>query len=336
MSSRRKVIVGVCVAILVLLVVGQPTAFAAGQRATVQRVSIGTASAGGSWYPIGQGLAAILNDALEGIEFDAPSTGGAPENIDMIRSGEMEFGLNYPMVSTPAFEGRMAFQGQAWPEFRSVMTLFENVQSPVVLRRHVRTGNVVDLEGLRFNVGTPGSGTALEWELITSVLGINLREEFLSFADGAQGLRDGTIDGASLNAAIPHATIQQLIAEGVDIAILDFNEDQYQRLIAELDYTFFTKIPAGTYQGIDVDIPMIAQSTFLFTGANVSEDLVYRVTKAIFENEARVRQVHGAMRRFSRETALDGLKQPLHVGAYRYYREIGLAIPDELVPPEAR
>jgi TRAP transporter TAXI family solute receptor len=296
---------------------------------------LGTASAGGSWYPIGAGLASLFNSNIPSVKFTAQSTTGAPENVDMVKNGEMGFGMAYPIVTTPAWHGIMNFEGNQYQDLRTVCTLFENVQSPVVLKKHVKTGNIVDLEGLRFNVAPAGSGTAIEWELIQEVLGINFIPEYLSFQQGADGLKNGTLDGATLNAALPHQTIVQLIQEGVPIQILSITEEQCEKVNEVLDYCHYREIPANTYQGQTEAIPMTAQATFLFTSKQMDEELVYNVTKVLLENVDELKKIHSSMSGFSAETALLGLKQPLHVGAIKYYREIGVEIPPELIPPEA-
>lgn len=306
------------------------------ENETTQNLSLGTAAAGGSWYPIGAGLATLINKQIPNIKVTAQSTTGAPENINMVKNGEMAFGMAYPMASTPAWEGTMNFEGQPYKDLRTIATLFENVQSPVVLTENVQTGNVIDLNGLRFNIGAPGSGTALEWELIKETLDLDFNAEYLSFQQGADGLKNKTLDGTTLNAAIPHQTIVQLIQEGVPITILNFTKEQYEKLSNALDYTFFMEIPANTYEGQEKPIPMIAQSTFLFTDKDMDEDLVYQITKLLFESIDELKTIHSSMSHFSPETALVGLKQPLHVGAIKYYKEIGVEIPETLIPDEAK
>src|SRR5690606_25613727 len=145
---------------------------------------------------------------------------------------------------------------------------------------------------------------------------------YLSFAEAANNLRDGPVEAACVAAGTPTAAIQDIAAQR-DIVIVPIGADLLEKLRA--DYPFYTGvvIPGGTYRGVNNDVHTVAVKAMLVARADLSEDLVYNMTKAFFSHLDRMPAAHAAGRLISLDTALDGMPIELHPGAARYYAEVG-------------
>lgn len=300
-----------------------------------QNIIIGTAIAGGSMYPIGLSIAEIWNDDFGdvGIRASAQTTSGAIENLDMLGKKEIHFGMLNNINGVPAWEGTGNWEGKPFREMGVVTKLYDSMHLEAVLSKFYKTGNVRDLEGLTYNVGAVGSGISFEEDLILNILGIkpgqitNLNKEQASIA-----IQDGRIDALNVSAAQPDPTLVQLIMSGVDIKVLNHSEEDCNKLNSIIDVYFYGKIPANTIPGITEDLPAIAQPAFLVARKDLDENLVYQLTKSLFKDPTRLQKAYSAMKDFKIETALEGIKLPLHPGAARFYLENGIEIPEGLIP----
>jgi len=309
--------------------------FFSGSSGATQFIRIGTASTGGSWYPIGLGIAEVWNEDLMniGIRASAQATAGCPENVDMLDKGEIEFSLMNNINGTAAWEGMGQYEGKPFRGMRSIVKLFDSHSCPIVLSKHYKTGNIRDIEGLLYNVGPVGSGSSVEEGIIQQALGITVKKNTnLNFEQAGIALQDGSIDGGTFAAVQPHPTALQLITAGVDLKILSFTEEDADKINSVIDYCFFTKLPANTFPGQTEEIPTIAQAVFLVCRADLDNELVYKVIKSLFKNPARLQKTHNSLSKFKLDTALEGLKIPLHPGALRFYKEVGVEIPERLIP----
>jgi len=309
--------------------------FLSGASGATQFINIGTAASGGSWYPIGLGIAEIWNEDLGniGIRVSAQATAGAPENIDMLRKGEIEFALMNNITSIPAWEGIRQFEGRPFRDMRAITKLNVAHHLPVVLSKYYKTGNVRDIEGLVYNVGPVGSGGSFEEDLIQNALGIKIGKRInLNSRQAAEALQDGRIDGSNLSAVQPNPSLVQLLMSGVDVKLLAHSEEDCKKINSVVDCYFFSKIPANTFPGQTEDLPSIAQPVYLVARKDLDDELIYQLTKSLFTDPTRLANLHSAMRHFKLETALEGLKIPLHPGAVRFYKEKGIEIPERLMP----
>jgi hypothetical protein len=155
---------------------------------------------------------------------------------------------------------------------------------------------------------------------------------FMGYGGSASALQNGTIDGMNTPAGVPVGAVTQAFAAlGEDIQILSFTDAQIKQ--ANGDYNIWTKyeIPANTYPGVDKPITTIAQPNFLAVREDISEEDVYQLTKAIYENLPFLQGIHKATKAMALEKGIAGLPVPLHPGAARYYQEVGIDIPSELI-----
>jgi uncharacterized protein len=306
--------------------------------------TIATASTGGTFYPVGVGLAALWSERLhdKNVRVSAISSAGSAENIAMLRFQEVELGIIGAYFGRIAYHGIEEYEG-APPlrELRSLMSLWPNVEQWVMRADRVESKTVADLIGKRVNVGRPGSGAELYSLHTLRGLGIEdqVRLEYVGFFEAIDLMRDRRIDGANFGGGPPIAAVTEAYTTmgAGGVAMLEITDEQLQRLI---DYSpmpiYRYVLQANTYPGQTEPVRTAAQVTFLALHADLEDEVVYAMTKAVYESLDDLAGVHAIMAAIRLETALDGLPVPLHAGAYDYYLERGLDIPEELIPPERR
>lgn len=333
MRTFTKAIVLMAVFTLAVSLIGS-----GGEAAKKVFIRIPTASMGGSFYPAGSVIASLINSKLggEGVVASAQESGGSPENINMMSRGEAEGAVLLASVVVDAYNGRGAFKGKPYKDLRMITVLWPNVVQMVVTEKSgIRTYR--DLKGKRVSVGQLGSGTEPNTIAALDGAGMTYKDiapEFLGFAQSADAIKDGRIVAAQLSGGIPHPSVLDLFASRVGVRLLSLTDDEIKRA-NELhpEFTEFT-IPTGTYPGQDYAVKTIATTTALGIRKDIPEDLVYKITKTIFENLDYIHKSYFALEYMSLEHAIPGLVAPLHPGAVRYFKERGVKVPDKLIPPE--
>ncbi len=304
-------------------------------------ITIATASAGGTYYPIGVGLGNLWTEILteEKVKATGQSSAGSVENIQLLKNGEAKVAILQGLIGAQAYEGRGGnFEGRPYKELRSISMLWSNVEHFVLMEKEITTGTISDIDTKSFSVGPQASGTEQSTLVIMEGIGLtkkNIKPEYLGYDDTISAMRDGRLDGGSLPAGIPVSSVMDMTASGVKASVLDVTDEQLDSINSIFNTWFRFVIPAGTYTGIDKEINTIAQPNFLATTTEIDEELVYKLTKTIYENLDKVHQIHNSAKEIQLESALNGLPAPLHIGAYKYFVEAGLEVPEHLIPPEA-
>lgn len=304
---------------------------------------LGTGTTGGTYYPVGVAIATLVKVKLEpahGIAMSAITSAGSGENLKLLRENQVQFAILQGLWGAHARAGTGPLAGQgAQGHLRGISMLWPNVEHVVIRSTYVTSGTVADLaalEGEGFSIGKRNSGTEGSNRHILAGLGIDLDTAFdlayLGYGPSADALINGKIAGMSTPAGPPvSAVTRALAALGADATLLSFTPEQVAR--ANDGLTLWTPylIPAGTYPGQEQDISTIAQPNFLAVRADVDEEAVYRIAKAIHETLPFLHNIHKATKAITLDGALKGLPVPLHAGAARYYREAGLEIPEALL-----
>lgn len=291
-----------------------------------QFLSVGTAPPGGAFFVVGGAIAEVLNAHSDGANWvvTAEATMGTQENIRRLAKNELDLAMANAAISYFAVRG-----GRDWEtpqSVRAVMTLAPNVAFFITpASSGVKT--IADLKGKRVVIGPPGAGFEHFVEPILEAHGVKLSD--LTPLYGTQPaavdmLSDGSAAAAFLGGAIPTASITQACASG-DIFFVPFDEAARQKLIE--DYAFFhpALVKAGTYRGQDEDYPCLnVGSMHLITAANKDEEMVYQLTKAIYENREEVTAKHPAGKAINPKNAARTVGTDFHPGAIRFYKEIGI------------
>lgn len=302
-------------------------------------VTITTASVGGTYYPIGVGLGNIWTEKVPGIRATGQSSAGSVENIDQLRNGEADLAILQGLIGAQAVEGSGRFMGNTYDDLRSIAMLWPNVEHFLLSDKKVKSGDLSDIKGNSYSIGPQASGTEESTLIIMKGVGLtkdDIFPEHLGYDAAVAAMRDGRLEGASTPAGVPVAAVMDMYASGYKGTILEVTDEQLEGINKVYNTWFRYVIPAGTYPKLDKDVKTIAMPNFLGTSAKADEELIYKLTKAMYENLEQVQKLHNSARLITLETALDGLPAPLHAGAYKYFKEAGLSIPDGLVPPEAR
>lgn len=304
---------------------------------------LATGSTGGTYYPVGVALATMVKVKLQpddGIGMSALTTAGSAENIRLLHDGQAQFAILQALYGQNAAVGTgiMADAGPQ-PNLRSVTVLWPNVEHFVVPTADAKTGTMADLlalVGQPMALGAPESGTRGSSLSLLDALGAPVKDaDALSEADygaAVAALKAGEVKAVSLPGGDPVGALAELFASERDAyTLLSFTEEEAQAADAGRGLWSAYTVPAETYAGQAKEITTIAQPNFLAVNADVSEENVYRITRAIYENLPFLQAIHAATQALAVDKALDGLPVPLHPGAARYYREIGMEIPDTLV-----
>jgi len=314
---KRFEMLSLVVVVLLLVVIGcgrkEKTFFA-----------IATGGAGGTYYPIGGALARILSQYVPGTSAAAQTGNASVANCNLIRSHEIESALAQNNVAYWAYTGTGIFEKQQPAEnLRAIASLYpEAIQ--IVARKSANISKINDLKGKRVVVGAPGSGTEIDARKILAAHEItydDIKEDFLDFSGATQRLKDNQADAAFLTAGYPTSSVIDLSATA-DIVLVPIEAEMIGKLMAESEYYTKAIIPAGTYTGIDVDIPTVTLMAIWMVDANQPTDLIYKYTKALWEHRDELEKVHDKCKEVTFDTALDGLGIPLHPGAGKYYREM--------------
>ena len=309
-------------------VAGLALAFSA--HADQRFITIGTGGVTGVYYPTGQNICRLVNrdQDTHGMRCNAESTGGSVFNLNSIAAGEMDFGVAQSDWQHHAYHGTDRFEDQgANPELRSVFSLHPEPFT-VVVRGDSDIQSFDDIPGKRVNVGNPGSGQRGTVERLMAEYGwtmddFTLASELPSREQG-QALCDNRIDVILFTVGHPSAAIQEPIAT-CDARIVPVTGSVVDTLVEETPYYFHATIPAGMYPGQDADVQTFGVGATLVTSTETTENAVYHLTRAVFENFDTFQGMHPAFEVLSPETMVSqGLSAPMHEGALRYYRETGM------------
>ncbi len=307
-----------------------------------------TATPGGTYYPVGVAMATLFTRELVGepeVLVSAITSSGSAENIRMLETGEAQLAIVQALFGSMAWQGTGMYDGNAVRNLRSLCMLWENVEHVIALRRYAPSGDLRDLEGWTgrsFSLGPRWSGTEVSARTILTTLGIDpdtvFRVAHLGYGPSADALQNRRISGMFLAGGVPTAAVSQAFAGmGADeIALLEISDADLERLRAEYPIWRRYVIPEETYTGQAEPVRTLAQPNVLIGVAELDDDVVYRLLSALWENLEFLQRQHAAAKEMDRSRALAGLPVPLHPGAVRYYRDAGIDIPRELLPPELR
>jgi TRAP transporter TAXI family solute receptor len=308
-------------------------ALAIGSAAHATELSVATGGTGGVYFPYGGGVAEVINRHVEGFTATAEVTGASVENMNLIATFESDMGLALADTVYAAFHGTAPFEDAPFPEARTMIAIYPNAVQLVTLADSGIT-SLADLRGQRVSVGAPGSGTEVSAQTILAANGITYDDftpERLNFNETADALRDGDIAAGFWSVGPPTSSIMNLAATRA-IRIIPLSEEEIANAIeAEPTFAPYT-LPAGTYEGVDVDVPSISTPNVIVVHADMDADLVYEIVKAIYDNVDELIAIHPAANDTTVEFTLTSSPIPLHPGTIRYLEEIGAEIPDRLLP----
>ena len=314
---------------LALTVVMALTLVACGGGAAASKMTMGTGGTSGTYYGYGGVLGQYIKNHA-GIDVTVVSTDGSKANIQGIAAGDYQLGTVQSDVMAYAWEGSRSFEEDgAVNSFRVVAGLYAEAVQLVTMDPEIKS--VADLAGKAVSIGAPGSGVYFNAIDVLNAAGLteeDINAQYQSFADSADALKDGKIDAAFIVAGPPTPAITELCTTN-DAYLVPIDGEVAENLMASCPYYTVHNIPAGTYAGQEADVQTVTVKATLIVNADASEDAVYKLTAAIFDNIEAITAENAKGSELSIENATSGMTAPFHAGAAKYFAEKGVEVPVE-------
>ena len=298
---------------------------------------IGTGGAGGTYFPIGGLIANAISNppgsrpcdkggscGVPGLVAIAVSTNASVANVNAIDAGQLDAGLAGAQSVTQGYNGEGKFVGNKRSKIRVIANLYPE-DMHLVLPKGAKLGSLKDLNGKRVGVAAAGSGTQVSVRQILKHYGIKADEQELGLSQSTQRLADGQLDAFFYAGGTPFAALIQL-GSTKGFELYKFSKAEQKAINKIIPYYVDSMIPAGTYESITYDVPTLAVNGQLITSADQPDDLIYDITKALWNKNTRklLDKGHSKGKAIRLETALKGVLIPVHPGAKKFYMEKGL------------
>lgn len=297
------------------------------------RYSLGTSSSGGNFYLVGGGIATILNNSLpDYFVITAEETGGSTANLTMIQNGEMEVGIAMASSLAEAKEGTAEWTGGPMDKVRGMVALYPSYLTMYALSSS-GIKNIDDFNGKIIGLGSKGAAMDNVLRQAFTKMGITPSS---IYNDGhgatASAVSDGQVDAAVLFSFPPFAAISELEATQ-KLNFIGLTPEQQKKLTDMYPFYTASTMPAGSYKGATEDVPTVTEWNMLVCSSDVPEDYIYLMTKTLLENNPQLMEIHKSLEYCTADNILN-YNIPLHAGTVRYLQEVGINVPDELIPPE--
>ena len=310
---------------LILVALGLILAVAKPTGAAETLITILTGSTSGIYYPLGTALSSIDAKVIPGANITVQATAGSVQNLRLLEAndGELAFTLGDCLADAWAGNKDAGFD-VPFTKLRAIARIYPNfIQIVASNRSQIKT--LADLKGKRVSVGAEGSGTALNAAVIFKAAGFTFNDlamvDQTPFASSVRSVEQGSLDATLQSAGLGVESIRHLLASGQS-TLIPIPSD----IVARIDSAVYiaATIPAGTYDGQSGDVQTASVPNFLVTREGVSDDIAYQMTKSLFEHLDQLVQTQPAAKDIDVKKAATDLPIPLHPGAERYYREIGV------------
>lgn len=289
-------------------------------------LTIGTADSGGTMYPVGNAIAQAISDHAHQIEVNISASNGSYNNVLGIQNGQIDLGLVSGDVALAAYHNKNNDFKKPVAELRTIGAVYSSLSNWMA----PDSGNIIyvhDLKGKRIAVGPQGSTTELSARIALETVGLNpSNTTFENYGLGSGGIEveRGTIDALHGFAGTPINGLTQL-ADAIPCHLLKYTDQELKRIISGDSSYFQTVIPAGTYPGQKEDVNTFGVKCLICVNANMSDELVYTITKILGESVDQLADSHESMGAMKESSFMcRNLPIPLHPGAEKYYREQGL------------
>ncbi len=292
-------------------------------------MTMGTGGTSGTYY----GYGGVLGNQIKtstGIAVNVVSTDGSKANILGIDAGNYQLGTVQSDVMAYAWKGTRSFEKDGKIDsFRVVGGLYAEAVQLVTMKSDIKS--VADLKGKKVSIGAAGSGVYFNAIDVLGAAGLSetdIQPQYQSFGDSADALKDGKIDAAFIVAGAPTPAIQELMTSSTAY-LVPIDGDIATKLMNESPFYTTYKIPAGTYEGQTADVTTVTVKATLIVSADASEDDVYKLTAAIYDNVDTITASHAKGAELNIENATSGMEAPFHKGAAKYFAEKNVTVATE-------
>lgn len=312
------------VAILAAFCLAGATAAVAGPNANAKPISMGTGPTTGGYYFVGAAIAEVFAKYNQDFTITTEATGGTPENIGLCNQEAVEMAMANAGDVADAIAGVGPYKGRMTPNVRIMMAGHKNyVQFITMASSDVKSFADIKGKKIGYNVGAnimhKTFDGAFGWKE-----GVDFKCQFAPQADNSESIKDGQIAAFGFDAAKPNSTVADL-ATTHNIRLLPMPQDLFTKIHAKYPFFIYDVIPAGTYNGVNEDVPCLSVPALIITYANADEEFVYQMTKLLNEHADEVAKIIPAGAEYKKETALSAFDhQYLHPGARKYYEEAGM------------
>ena len=320
---KKRLFVGVLIACLIIFF----TSFHPDVAHSAKKfVTIASGWVAGVYFPLAGALSRIAHEKLPDLKITVESSGASVANAKLIASGDADFAILQNDIAFYAFKGVKPMFDKPVANIRGVASFYpEHCQ--IQARKDSKISTVKDLKGKRVAVGPLGSGTEQNAIQILEAYGLKFENlgkvERLTASESADYLKDGRIDAAFYTVGVGASAIVDP-AIMIETVIVPIDGAQADMLTKKYPFYSEDKVPAGIYKGVDKDVPTVAVLAILVAKAELEEDVVYRITKAMFDNIKTIENAHAKGKEVKLEKALEGMPIPLHPGAEKFYKEKGM------------
>jgi TRAP transporter TAXI family solute receptor len=312
-----KKLFSVCMAVL----------FAIGAVASVQAADnlvLATGGTAGTYYPFGGAMAKIWNSKIKDMNVTAQTSGASGENVRLINKKEVELALVQSDTLDFAYNAKEAFK-EPLKGMSAIAVLYPEVVQ-VIVAADGPIKSFADLKGKKVGVGAPGSGTEANYRQLLDAYGMKKEDvngQYLSFSESAEAFKDKHIDAFVVTGAVPTSAIMDVATQNA-IRILPIAADITAKVTEKYPFLAAVKVPANSYKGQTEDVPTVAVNAVLIAGNQLKEDMVYNLTKALFDNQPELAMAHAKGKELNAQVAVKGVSIPYHPGAVKFYKEKGL------------
>lgn len=292
--------------------------------AKTQFISIATATMGGSYYPIGVGFAEAIKAKVPGVEAKVEITGGATENPKLVGSGESDIGFTNANLAYNAYTGTGVFKAKKYDKLRLLFGGVAPGTLHIVTLENSRVKTFADLKGKKVAVGPQGGGGLSMLPDVLSIYNLTINDfsaSYMSFDEGVQAVIDKHVDAALVQAPHPAPAVKNIQGSGIKFRLLEMTDAERDQLVQKFPYYNKVDLPASVYN-LPALSKLVGSTNVVVVNADLNPDLVYQITKAIFESVDQLHKVHPSARSISVKNAVSTII-PMHPGAARYFKEVG-------------
>ncbi len=285
-----------------------------------------TATASGALYAVGAAITNLWDTNIDFVSASSQASNGGLDNLNQIADGESQVSIAISSNCFQSYYGLETFEGRENKNLRVIAGLYFN-PNQVVATKKSGIASLKDVKGKHFAVAAAGSSVEGECRNHFIAAGLDypadIRAEYIAFGDAADMLQNGTIDGAWIMSGTPAAAVSQALSAGC--ALIDIPDDIISTLQESYPWYAAYTIPAGTYPNQENDVQTSAIKMTMFTSTDLDDETVYQLTKTLWEHIDELGQAQSNLKGLTATEAVrDIARLPLHDGAARYYREIGV------------
>jgi uncharacterized protein len=288
-------------------------------------VTVLTGGTSGVYYPLGVAISKIYSEKIPSIRPSVQATKASVENLTLLQQGRGEVAFTLGDSLAFAWEGNeeAGFKSKL-SKLRGMTAIYPNYIQ-IVASKDSGIKTLADLKGKRLSVGAPKSGTELNARAILQGAGLSYQDlgkvEYLPFSESVELMKNRQLDATLQSAGLGVSSLKDL-ATSIPITVVEIPASVVEKVGAP--YVKAT-IPGGTYSGQTAEVPTAAVVNYLVTRSDLPDDLVYQMTKTVFDNLNDLTAAHSAAKEIKLESAMTGMPVPMHPGAERYFKEKGIA-----------